>query len=61
MKEFVCLLTPCIYCSHEPEEEQQELEFWKKNQPKANGQGELLVVQETAFHGFHGNTALRNI
>lgn len=23
------------------EEEQQELEFWRKNQPKENGQGKL--------------------
>lgn len=33
-----------ISCSCEPEEEQQELEFWKKNQPKANGQGELTLT-----------------
>lgn len=39
--EAFCLMISCkcLFRCCEPEEEQQELDFWKKNQPKENGQG----------------------
>ncbi|TKS87795.1 Polycomb group RING finger protein 5-A [Collichthys lucidus] len=51
LEEIIFKLVPGL----REKEEQQELEFWKKNQPKANGQAESLRCQRLGLPDVGGD------